>query len=112
MKQPPTKMRKRERVELARLFTQLMRDLGGLPANPCEWTVATEAGPVRVGCIPDVPYFVVRRTDGRRYAHAPPIPTKAPNPTRSARFRQTPEERVRIVFSTAATWIAERIRAP
>lgn len=69
----PHKMRQREADELARLFSQLMRDLGARQRNPVEWELRARHGPARVSLIASVPVFYARTPDGLRRAHAPPI---------------------------------------
>ena len=73
MKRTPRKMRKREREELERLFTQLMRDLAAVRAPPLEWTLRSTRGPLRCSLWSEMPAVKCRSPSGGRWTWSRPI---------------------------------------
>ena len=78
MKRTPRKMRRKEREALERLWLQLMADLRAIRAPPCEWTLKSTHGPVRVSLWPDLPAVKCRSPAGGRWTFSRPIGAHLP----------------------------------
>lgn len=95
----PRKMRRREREELERLFTQLMADLNGKRAPPCEYTLRSTRGPLRCSLWPELPAIKCRSPGGARWTRSwsigPALPIYVELVTWLCGILQNPEPKAR-----------------